>query len=147
MREGGADGRRRLVGKFRGVKGREGVGPGGVHAGGDGRSGFVGADAEVAEHGVGFPPADEFDEVGVDVGTEHGGGATRAEAADGEAIRRDAGGGLDGGSGGAQGDGGHGCGDHVPCALVEWAVRAFAVGTEVAADAGEGAARAVCQVL
>lgn len=38
----------------------------------------VGLDAKVAEHGVGFPSAEEHDDVGVNVGAEEGGGAARS---------------------------------------------------------------------
>jgi len=38
----------------------------------------VSLDAEVAEHGVGFPPAEEHDDVGVDVGAKEGGGSPRS---------------------------------------------------------------------
>ena len=48
-------------------------------------------DSEVAEHGVRFPAAQEFDGVGVDAGTEQGSGATGVEATATEQSEVDAG--------------------------------------------------------
>ena len=71
-------------------EGSEGVGASGEH----GLSEVVGvgesSDSEVAEHGVGLPAADELDGVGVDVGAEERGGASRTEAAGGELVWVDA---------------------------------------------------------
>ena len=52
----------------------------------------VGLDAEVAEHCITFPAAEETDGIGVDVGTEKGGGSTRTQGAGREEEGIDAGG-------------------------------------------------------
>ena len=51
--------------------------------------------AEVTEHGVGFPTAKELDDVGVDVGAQEGCGPTGANAARREQVRSDARGGCE----------------------------------------------------
>ena len=50
-----------------------------------------GLDAEVAEHGIGLPAAKEADGVGVNVGTEEGGGASWPEGTGGDLIGGDPG--------------------------------------------------------
>lgn len=50
----------------------------------------VGLDAQVAEHGVGFPAAQQLDGVLVDVGAEESGGSAGAEAAGGQECWVDA---------------------------------------------------------
>ena len=49
-----------------------------------------GLDAQVSEHRVGLPAAEELDGELVDVGAEEGGGATRSEAAGTDSVRVDA---------------------------------------------------------
>ena len=49
-----------------------------------------GLDAEVPQHGVGFPTAKEHDGVLVNVGAEQGGGAARTEGASAEERAVDA---------------------------------------------------------
>ena len=46
-------------------------------------------DAEVGEHGVGFPAAKHFDVVTVDIGAEEGSGPSRAQRPGGELGERD----------------------------------------------------------
>lgn len=41
---------------------------------------YMRLDAQVAEHGVRFPAAEEFDDIGVDASTQEGRGATGAKA-------------------------------------------------------------------
>jgi hypothetical protein len=62
-------------------------------------------DAEVTEHGVGFPTAKKLDDVRVDASAEEGGGTAGAEAARTEQFGGDAGEVLNGGGGVAQGVG------------------------------------------
>lgn len=63
--------------------GGEGVGAMVKHFLGKVRSVDVGLDAQIAEHGIGFPSAEEHDVVGINVGAEEGCSAARAEAASG----------------------------------------------------------------
>ena len=54
-----------------------------------------GLNAEVAEHGVRFPAAEELDGVRIDAGAEEGGGPTWSERAGADQLGVDAGGVLD----------------------------------------------------
>ncbi len=67
-----------------------------------------GLDAQVSEHGVRFPSAEELDVVRVDVGAEEGSGPTRSERASAEKVGLDASGGLKGSGGVPQGVGDEG---------------------------------------
>ena len=73
-----------------------------------------GLDAEVDEHGIGFPAAEQFDGVLVDVGAEQRGGAARAEAAGAEQGGINAGEMAKSGGTGAKGGGHEGVADVVP---------------------------------
>ena len=54
----------------------ESVGTVGEHALGE--ASREGLDAKIAEHGIRLPAAQKHDDIAVDIGTEEGGGATRA---------------------------------------------------------------------
>ena len=56
------------------------------HVGGQGRCMWEGLDMQVTEHFIGFPPAHESDDVGVDACTKEGHGAAGAETASGDAV-------------------------------------------------------------
>ena len=73
-----------------------------------------GLDAEVDEHCVGFPAAEQFDGVLVDVGAEQRRGAARAEAAGAEQGGINAGEMAKSGGTGAKGGGHEGVADVVP---------------------------------
>ena len=88
------EGFRRLKGKRHVVVFSEGAGGEGVgamveHFLGKVRRVDVSLDAQVAEHGVGFPSSEEHDDVGINVGTEESCSATGAEAAGGHQGRVD----------------------------------------------------------
>ena len=51
-------------------------------------------DAQVTEHGVGFPAAKQHDGLGADVGTEQGGRAAWTQRTGGDLVGEDAGGGF-----------------------------------------------------
>jgi hypothetical protein len=78
--------------------GSEGVGPGSEHALSEGGAVSMPGDAEVSEHGVGFPTAKELDDVRVDASAKESGGTARAEAARAEQFGVDAGEVLNGAS-------------------------------------------------
>lgn len=90
--EGGRslDGKRQVGGLGEGSR-REGVGAMVEHLLSEVGTVDVCLDAQVAEHGVGFPAPKELDGVFVDVGTEERGSSTWAETAGGEQCRVDAG--------------------------------------------------------
>ena len=62
---------------------RESVGTGKEHALSEVGAVGMSCHAEVADHGVGFPAAEELDDVGVHTSTEEGSGPARSEAAGG----------------------------------------------------------------
>ena len=107
--EGGAEGLRSLLRQRLAVggvgSGREGEVAVGEHALGEVVVVGVSSDAEVTEHGVRFPAAEEVDDVGVDVGAEEGSGSAGAEAASAEETRVDSSGDLQVGGCQAQGSG------------------------------------------
>ena len=90
----------------------EGVGAMGEHLLSEGLGGSLGA--EIPEHRVGSPPAQQHDLVCVDVGTEEGCGPTRTEGAAGYQVGDDARVVLNSLSGKPEGFGDHARGDFVP---------------------------------
>jgi hypothetical protein len=151
------EGRRGLHGDGQATGGMVGLGSKGVVAGSEHELGEVGgvgmcSDAEVAEHGVGFPSSDELDDVGVDAGAEERGSATRAKAAGGEELGEDAGAGGEcpGGVAKGVGDETRGGGMLLPAPIpvgVDGRVRGRGVGPDVGADAREGFAGAKVVVV
>ena len=97
--------------------GGESVGAVVLHVLGNVRVVGEGLDAEVDEHGVGFPGAEQFDGVFVDVGAEQRRGAARAKAAGAEQGGINAGETKSGGTG-AKGGGHEGVADVVPGGVV-----------------------------
>jgi hypothetical protein len=108
-------------------------------------------DAEVSEHGVGFPTAKELDDVRVDASAKEGGGTARAEAARTEQFGGDAGEMLNGVGGMTEGVGDElGFGDlWFASPIVVGANGRFGeagVRTKVRGDPREGFARAKLRV-
>jgi len=105
-----------------------------------------GLDAEVDEHGIGFPAAEQFDGVLVDVGAEQRGGAARAEAAGAEQGRINASDVAKIGGTGAKGGGHEVVADVVPGVVVVIGVQRGlgrgAMEPLMGGDAGESADRA-----
>ena len=124
--------------------GGKGVGAVVEHALGEMGGLSVSLDAEVAEHGVTFPAAQETDGVRVNLGTEEGGGSTRAQGAGREEEGINARGGGEGSGTVAKGIGDMAGLDRVPLAALSVVVaeeRSISrrVGElEAAGDATEG---------
>ena len=142
---------RQLGGDVRGATGGEGEGAVVEHLVGEVPGMGGGGDAEVAEHGVGAPAAEKLDVVGVYLGAEEGGGATRAEAAGGDGGRSESREGLDEGGGVAQGVSNprRGNAANRPVRTIErvdWCGGRGVVFPQVADEPGEGLARAEGEV-
>ena len=84
------------------------------HNPGIGRGKAAGLGAEVKEDGIRLPMAQCMDGSLVDARDKEGSGATRAEAVGFDAVRRDVGDMVDGGSGAAK------FGGDVPCGDIVW---------------------------
>ena len=97
-----------------GGAGSKGVGAGVPHPLGEVRGVGVGLDPEVPEHSIRLPSAKERNGILVDVSTEQGRGTPGTQGPGGEEAGRNAGGGLDGTSGVADGVGDMGRFDGVP---------------------------------
>jgi hypothetical protein len=131
-----------------GNTGGESEGTGVDHAlskfGGEG----MGLYPEVPEHGIRLPATQELDGVGVDIGTEEGGGAARAQGASRDRVWGDPSFVLNLGSSMTKGVGDVARGDGVPVpafartVVVERSVGRGVDFLEVHADAGERFARA-----